>query len=58
MNKFIIHFDLLQQNETLAQHVQIEINKIWKAVEKKAQVVDNAIRFLKSKIDARLALNQ
>jgi flagellar hook assembly protein FlgD len=56
MNQFRIYFDVLQQNGALRQHVQIEINKLWSKIEKKALVVDDVIIFLNSKPQHELTL--
>jgi hypothetical protein len=38
----------------IQQHVQIEINKLWTEIERKAQMVDDVIRFLNSKSQQEL----
>jgi hypothetical protein len=53
---FKIHFDLLQQNESLTQHVQFEINKIWNEIDEKDQMIDNVIIFLNNKTCFELSL--
>ena len=57
MNHFMLHFDLLiQQNESMKQHVHLEENELWNVIKEKTLIVGDSIMFLNSKSHSELDL--